>query len=363
MRLALILLCLITLCLAGCGVPGMPMPPSLGLPKPVSDLKAVRKGDTVTLTWTAPKETTDGELIRKPGKMIVARDAFTSAPAQTVSELPLEPALSENRKEARADQMVARDSLSAVLHPAPPADFVVYTVTAQNNLGKTAGPGNQAVVPMVRTMPAPQKLQASLGPRGVTLTWEEPWPALGESHLSADHVFRVMRRKEGEGGTAVAAGQLQPGVGAASFLDSAMEWEKHYDYWVNVVTVWQGQGKRGEVEGEDSASVAVFVHDTFPPAVPSGLQAVFSGVGQKPFIDLTWTPNTDADLAGYNLYRHAEGAPPVKLNAELLNTPSSRDAGVHPGAKYFYAVTAVDLRGNESAKSEDAAETVPKESN
>jgi len=29
--------------------------------------------------------------------------------------------------------------------------------------------------------------------------------------------------------------------------------------------------------------------------------------------------------------------------------------------KYFYAVSAVDLRGNESGKSEETSETVPKE--
>ena len=29
---------------------------------------------------------------------------------------------------------------------------------------------------------------------------------------------------------------------------------------------------------------------TFSPRVPSGLQAVFSGPGQKPFIDLLWSP-------------------------------------------------------------------------
>ncbi len=41
-------------CAAGCGAPGIPMPPSLELPRPVDDLAAVRKGGRVVLTWTAP---------------------------------------------------------------------------------------------------------------------------------------------------------------------------------------------------------------------------------------------------------------------------------------------------------------------
>ena len=51
-----------------------------------------------------------------------------------------------------------------------------------------------------------------------------------------------------------------------------------------------------QVEGDDTPPVTVVAHDVFPPATPTGLQAVFSGPGQKPFIDLVWTPNTEPDL-------------------------------------------------------------------
>jgi fibronectin type 3 domain-containing protein len=93
--------------------------------------------------------------------------------------------------------------------------------------------------------------------------------------------------------------------------------------------------------------------------VPSGLQAVFSGPGQQPFIDLLWAPDTDADLAGYNVYRHAEGAAAVKINIDLVKTPSYRDQDVVSGKTYFYSVSALDVRGNESARSEEASEHVP----
>jgi fibronectin type 3 domain-containing protein len=82
-------------------------------------------------------------------------------------------------------------------------------------------------------------------------------------------------------------------------------------------------------------------------------------VGQAPFIDLVWAPVTDADLAGYNVYRHEEGGPAARINAELLKTPAFRDSNVSSGKKYFYSVSAVDLRANESARSEEASERVP----
>jgi fibronectin type 3 domain-containing protein len=114
-----------------------------------------------------------------------------------------------------------------------------------------------------------------------------------------------------------------------------------------------------QVEGEDTPTVTVFAHDVFPPAVPSGLQAVFSGVGQAPFVDLVWAPDTEADLAGYNIFRHQEGGQPVKINSELVKVPNYRDGEVRSGKTYFYSVSAVDVRGNESAKSEEANEAVP----
>ena len=113
------------------------------------------------------------------------------------------------------------------------------------------------------------------------------------------------------------------------------------------------------MEGDDTPEVKVFAHDIFPPAVPAGLQAVFSGPGQQAFIDLIWAPVADADLEGYNLYRHEEGAAAVKLNSEPVKTPAYRDAQVMAGKTYFYSVSAVDQRGNESARSEEASERVP----
>src|SRR5690242_5721828 len=103
MRAFSLIAILTVLCAIGCGTPGAPLPPSLGLPKPVGDLQAVRKGDTVTLTWSAPTETSDGELIRKPGKMQLSRTVSgggTAVPSQVIAEVPLPPSLKEQQATA-----------------------------------------------------------------------------------------------------------------------------------------------------------------------------------------------------------------------------------------------------------------------
>src|SRR5262249_8178822 len=139
-----------------------------------------------------------------------------------------------------------------------------------------------------------------------------------------------------------------------------IEWQKTYYYRVIVVTVIPQEGKPTlQVEGEDSNISKIFADDTFPPAVPAGLQAVFSGVGQQPFVDLIWAPDTEADLAGYNIYRKEENGQPTKLNSDLVKAPAFRDSNVQSGKTYFYAVTAVDARNNESARSVEASERVP----
>ncbi len=89
------------------------------------------------------------------------------------------------------------------------------------------------------------------------------------------------------------------------------------------------------------------------------MQAVASVAGAQRFVDLTWRPGLEADLAGYNVYRREGEGAPAKINAELAKSPAYRDARVQPGHVYLYSVSAVDLRGNESARSPEASETVP----
>jgi hypothetical protein len=143
-------------------------------------------------------------------------------------------------------------------------------------------------------------------------------------------------------------------------VDHSFEWEKTYFYRAAVVTLIYEEGKtEAQFEGDDTPPVKVFAHDVFPPAVPAGLQAAFSGVGQQPFIDLIWAPDTEADLAGYNVFRQEAGGVVVNINSELVKTPAFRDMNVASGKTYAYSVSAVDVRGNESARSQEASEAVP----
>jgi hypothetical protein len=344
-----------------CATIGPPQPPSLELPNPPSDLRAARKGDHVTLTWTAPSVTTDRQTIRRLGPTRICR-GFARELTQCgtpAGEAVAEP--SPNTARPSKDKIARSyiDSLPEQLQSNAPSAFVTYAVEVLNTAGRGSGLSNQVRVSLVRTLPPPQDFAAQVTAQGVVLTWMGNAPA-ADSAQPAHYVYRVYRRPEGST-EQILAGEVPAGMERSyRVTDSGIEWEKTYEYRAKTVTVIAPENKPElRIEGDDTPEIKVFAHDVFPPAVPSGLQAVSSGPGQRTFIDLVWAPVTDVDLDGYNIYRHEEGEAAMKLNAEPVKTPAYRDTNVVSGKRYFYSVSAVDVRGNESGRSEEASETVP----
>jgi len=254
------------------------------------------------------------------------------------------------KDEAAAKQSYA-DSLPASLLSDSLSSNLFYAVSVLNENRRSAGLSNVVAVPGIKAPAPPSDFQALITADGVVVSWKE------EPAAAPKRFYRVYRRTEGAA-TDVVAGEVPWGI--RQFVDHSFDWEKTYSYRANVVTVVPANGRPGvEFESEDTPAVKVFAHDVFPPAVPSGLQAVFSGVGQQPFIDLVWGPDTDADLAGYDVYRREEGAETRKINSVVVTAPAFRDTNVASGHKYFYSVSAVDMRGNESGRSEETNEAVP----
>ena len=344
--------------MVGCASPGAPQPPSLQLPARVDDLAASRKGDRVLLTWTPPTQTSDHENIKHAGQTEVCRSVAAKPMlncGQPVGSLP-----DAQVEHWTKGSIVARKDYTDTLPASPnPLGFTTYALEDRNPAGKSAGLSNQVRVSVAPALPAPAGVQAKVTADGVLLGWTEVPKAAPNAALS--YLYRVFRQTDGQSkNPELIVGEVPVDTGQTSFLDRNIDWESNYVYRIAPITkVMLPGGEPIEVEGEDSPQLSVRAHDVFPPATPAGLQAVFSGPGQKPFIDLTWAPNLEADLAGYNVYRHEAGEPPVKINQQLVKTPSFRDSGVEPGHAYTYSVSAVDQRGNESDRSEETLERVP----
>ena len=385
-RLLLLALCAALLAVAaGCAAPGAPQPPSLRLPQPVENLSAVRKGNRVVLTWTPPVETTDRLPMRWPSVTRVCRvvnqfpirqcgEAVARIKSsELVSESPASPRPLVSFEDVLPAELIAPGHASS-------EDLATYALEVVNERGHSAGLSNQARVSMAPAIAPPAPLRVSLDVQGPLLRWE-----MGPIPLSPGTfcLVRIYRRTAGTGGRSAAAGAAfelifeQPcHAGWSEARDANFEWEQEYDYKAAAAAVIPAPGRPiFQVEGDDSETAHLLAHDVFPPAVPTGLQAVYSSVGQKPFIDLTWTPNSESDLAGYVVYRRSEGnggvpsAPVVgvlgqdfsQVSPALLKAPAWRDNNVQPGQTYIYAVSAIDVRGNQSARSEPAQESAPQE--
>ena len=377
MRPKLFILALITgLCAVciGCASTGPPLPPSLELPKPPNDLRATRRGDRVSLVWTVPSQTTDRQSVRYLGPAHICRAVGVPLTQcePPVGEAPkLQADIITLQAEGKKIPQEYVDLLPAALMKANPLAMATYAVEVYNRDHHGGGISNQVRVPLAPTYSPPTDLEAQPTADGILLTWVGAAENYDVPKIS--HRYRVYRR-EADSPKEVLAGDVPvEDAGQVRYVDQSFEWGKTYLYRVLVVTIVStgfqpcpatapaGADCMGaiEIEGDDTPPIKLFANDVFPPATPTGLQAVFSGPGQSPFIDLIWAPSVQEDLAGYNIYRHEVGAPPVKINTELAKTPAYRDTAITPGKMYFYAVTSVDARGNESGRSEEASEQVP----
>jgi|SRR5579862_621488 len=76
-------------------------------------------------------------------------------------------------------------------------------------------------------------------------------------------------------------------------------------------------------------------------------------------VDVTWKPSASTNVVGYDVYRAPDGVTWKKINVSLIASTLYSDSTVANGSTYYYAATAVDLEGHESAKSATIKVTVP----
>jgi hypothetical protein len=87
--------------------------------------------------------------------------------------------------------------------------------------------------------------------------------------------------------------------------------------------------------------------DEAPPVAISNLTVRMLSGGD---VELSWDASTQANLRGYNVYRHIKSEQAIgKLTASPITANRFVDSSVSEGPVYEYFVTAVSSKGLESA--------------
>jgi hypothetical protein len=349
--------------LVGCGAPGEPIAPSPPTPVAITDLRVRQSGDGAQLTFTLPNKTVHGdrltetpaiEILRGNLKIDGSPDSKSFRVVETIPGTMAGKYLSDDHVQV-VDPVSPEDTR---LHPGATLAYRVRTRVSK----KRASPDSNAV--SLAMFPVPQRisgLQAKVSESAVELKWSAPARTSGGEALSEvpeQHIYRgeIDPRSYDPStkdllGVKWIAPPLRIGQSdEESFLDSQFEFGKTYVYVVRSAIKVQGNS----LESDPSDPLLIAPVDTFAPAAPENvIAAVTSGTSDAaPEVDLSWSINSETDVAGYRVYRsEQENEKGEPVASDLLLSPAYRDISVRPNSRYWYRVTAVDRAGNESVAS------------
>jgi fibronectin type 3 domain-containing protein len=353
----------VLLVITGCGAPGEPVPPTPPVAVAVSDLAAHQAGDGVQVTFTMPGRSITGDRLLSTPAVEVLRGVAKPDGSPDLKSLrvvdTIPGALAE--KYFVGDKVQFTDPLTPEETKAQEGKIAIYAV--RTRLSQKRASANSNII-YLRLFPAPARV-ASVEARVTEPAIELSWASVNRTDpLTAPAHYNIYRAELDDASTNLAGhdvsqlnlnGKLQllATQPEQTFSDKSFEFGKTYAYIVRAVLDRNGAA----LESADSTPAMVTPRDTFPPAAPQAISAaVFPGETENALVvDLSWSINVEPDFAGYRVYRSAQ--PDAKgrlLTQELLPTPAYRDTSVESARRYWYAVTAVDRAGNESAPSPPA---------
>ncbi len=291
---------------------------------PVNNLGAVERGNEIQVSFSTPGLTTDFLQIKK-----LSAIELRAGPAVT----PFDPAKWEatsKRYDLASLPTISVDDPQPVplKKEIPVSDWqgqkiavsVRTAVRTEKRFSQWSAPVTLEVIEPLH----PPKVSAEATRDGYKLTWAEERPGLR---------YEVLRQARGQA-TADSVGVAEK----PEYVDTTSQWDVPYTYFV--------VAKKEAAESLRSDGVPVDHPDTFPPSVPAGV-TVLAGPES---VELTWSRSPEPDLKAYKIYR-AEGNGPLEPLGEPVNLPTFSDRKVEHGKTYRYAISAIDVKNNESEKS------------
>lgn len=225
--------------------------------------------------------------------------------------------------------------------------------------GKKKSPLSGVAAMVTQTPVKPiDDLQITRENKLIKLKWSKPQTDVSGMPIANITGYKISRRikssQTGDAAAAVATAKTAEElfrkinynpVLSEYYADGDTGRDGEYQYYVSTMTA-------NEIESGPSPIVSVSVSDIYPPEIPVNLVS-FKGADH---LFLTWKASADSDLSHYRIYRKATEEGEFTLLADQVTGNQYKDKDVKKGNLYFYAVTAIDNKGNESQFSSTAKE-------
>lgn len=294
----------------------------------VTDLKVQELEKQVQLSWTF-----DGNLYA-PSGYFIERSADDGKTFIRLNRQPFIKITTQDSPESEENRIVFTDSLGVNYHP------FQYRVLAFNAFGEM-GKGGKIIKAMGRdrTPPPPPLILKPefIQGQGLIIKWTQAEP----EDISG---FYIAHSNKADGPFMPLHNGILP-ANTRSFLDPAAQARGLVNYYV-VTAVDTAKNAMSSLPHHQ------YFNDSIPPVKPHGLKAVIDSTGR---LIITWTPNTEPDLMGYNVFfANASYHEFIQLNGEPLKT----DTFIQKlnlktlSEEIFYKITALDESFNPSDFSE-----------
>jgi len=302
---------------SACGYIRPPLAPLANVPAKIQDLAAVQRGSIIIAHCTVPTLTTETYPLKATVNLelrIAAAGEHFDAGAWSHDAKPI------------SVQPEIKDGLATYKIPTQEwtGKQVAIGVRSTGANGKESEWSNIEIVAVVAPPETPSKPDVADTAIGERITW-----------TGRGDQFRILRRIGDEKEYTIAST-----VAGHEWTDTGIDYGKPYSYAVQALV---DVGNKKTAESDLSDICTCIPKDTFAPAIPTALRADRTANSAS----LVWEPDTEADLAGYRVYR-SEGSGPWRKLAEVNAVPSYSDTTVEHGKTYRYAITAFDKTGNES---------------
>jgi hypothetical protein len=327
-----------------------------GVATAMTDLEMIKRGTRIaSVPVKSPRNPNDTveagesvEVLEPPEGKGLDQGAASNVAEQITASL-----LQPNDAEGTRLQGDVPPEAVPLLGPSEAASIRTYIGVGIDKRGRLGRFSTRVTVPLALAPPRPSQPSITYTETKITVRWSSP--SSDEPHTTTgllpskpfglSRASRAYHVYDSATGTRLTAAPLR----ALEYEDSRIEWGATRCYAVRAIEV---VGKSA-LESDASEPRCEKLVDTFAPAAPKGLSAVSSDGA----INLIWEANAETDLAGYYVLRAQ--LPETRL-VRITTTPvqdASFADNVQPGARFVYAVVAVDKAGNISEPSNRVEET------